>query len=94
MKTLETIRLRLAGDTPETLADDVRRVVGSAPGPMEVRVYRHARIETDLVVHLHRENASGCDRASELGIRLASLLREYGMVDHTIWVDETDAGDR
>ena len=87
MKTLEIIHLRLAGDSPQTLVDVIRKSIGSEPDLMEVRIYRHTRLETDLAVHLHRESAGRNDRVCDVGIRLASLLREYGMVEHTLWVD-------
>ena len=90
MKTLEIIHLRLAGDSPQTLVDAIRKSVGSEPDPMEVRIYRHTRLETDLAVHLHRDVAMRNDCASNVGIRLASLLREYGMVEHSVWVEACD----
>lgn len=94
MKTLEIIHLRLAGDSTQTLVDAIRKSVGSEPDPMEVRIYRHGKLETDLAVHLHRDVAMRNDRASDVGIHLASLLREYGMVEHSVWVEACDVTDR
>ncbi len=104
MKTLEVIHLRLAGDDPGRLADEVRGAAGEAAESLEVLVYRHAKIEGDLLVHLFRPGAEQQDAAprtrpgseadglgsedepSELGLRLASLLRRYGLVEHSVWV--------
>ena len=94
MRTLEIIHLRLAGDSPETLVDMIRKVIDSESDPMEVRIYHHAKVETDLVVHLHREVADGSDQISELGIHLASLLRWYGIVEHSVWVEAHGPTDR
>ena len=88
MKTLEIIHLRLAGDNLQTLVDVIRTSIDSGPGPMKVRIYRHARLKNDLVVHLHREGAERSDHASDLGERLASVLREHGMVEHSVWKEE------
>ncbi|MFV2073804.1 MAG: hypothetical protein ACC742_14280 [Thermoanaerobaculales bacterium] len=85
MKTLEIIHLRLAGENPQTLVEVIRKSIDSESDPTEARIYRHARLKTDLAVHLHREVAGKSDRASDLGIRLASLLREHGMVEHSVW---------
>lgn len=94
MKTLEIIHLRLAGDSPQTLVDVIRKSVSSEPDCIEVRIYRHARLATDLVVHLHREVTGRSDQASDVGTRLASLLREYGMVEHSVWVEAYGMTDR
>ena len=85
MKTLEIIHLRLAGQNPQTLVEVIRKSIDAEPEPMDIRIYRHTRLETDLVVHLHREVAEKSDRASDLGARLASVLREHGMVEHSVW---------
>jgi hypothetical protein len=85
MKTLEIIHLRLAGDRPESLVDVIRKSVDSRSDPSDVRIYRHSRIESDLVIHLHRNTEGGDARSSELGARLASVLRDYGMVEHSLW---------
>lgn len=67
MKALETIHLRLAGNSPRTLVDVIRKSIDSGNEPMEVLIYRHTRLETNLAVHLHREVAGRSDRASDLG---------------------------
>ncbi len=90
MKTLEIIHLRLAGESPQTLVNAIRKSACSQPDPIGVRIYRHTRLDTDLAVHLHRDGAGRNDCPSDVGIRLASLLREFGMVEHSVWVEETE----
>ena len=85
MRWLEIIHLRLAGENPGALVDAIRKTVDSGTDSMEVRIYRHAKLETDLIVHLHRDAAGGPKGTCELGARLASVLREYGMVEHSVW---------
>ena len=94
MKTLEIIHLRLAGDSPQTLVDVIRKSVGSAPDGMELRIYHHTKLATDLAVHLHWDIAERSDQASDIGTRLASLLREYGMVEHSVWMEAYSTTDR
>ena len=86
MRILEVIHLRMAGDDPKTLAELVRTAVGDAADSPDLRIYHHARVEDDLLVHLYREATDQRNRASELGLRLASLLRKHGMVEHSVWV--------
>lgn len=86
MKILEIIHLRMAGDDSDLLAAFVRRAADEGDGFPEVRIYRHARVEGDLLVHIHRGGPNECIEASQLGVRLASALRAHGMVDHSVWV--------
>lgn len=86
MKILEVIHLRMAGNDPERLAAVVLAVVGEAGESPTVRIYRHARVEGDLLVHLHHEGAGQRDQFSELGLRLSSVLRSHGLIEHSVWI--------
>ena len=86
MNILEVIHLRMAGKGPETLAEAIRTAAGDDAGSSDVRVYRQARVEGDLLIHIHRSGADQRDEPSELGLRLASLLRGHGMVGHSVWI--------
>lgn len=94
MNTLEVIHLRMAGDSPQALVDVIRNSVGSQPDLVDVRIYRHTKLENDLVVHLHRAMRQQSDRACECGERLASMLRAYGMVEHSVWVEASGPSGR
>lgn len=90
MKALEVIHLRLAGASPKTLAENIRASVKSSSDQTALRIFRHGTLETDLVVHLYREVSERDDRASDLGTRLASMLRPYGIVEHSVWMEVSD----
>jgi hypothetical protein len=94
MKIVEIVHLRMAGHSPQTLIDVIRKSVGSHPDLEDVRIYRHAKLETDLVVHLHRAIAQQSDRPCECGERLASMLRAYGLVEHSVWIEAGDPSER
>ncbi len=93
MRILEVIHLRMAGDDSEKLAEFVRAAVEDAADPPEVRIYRHARVEGDLLIHLHRQGPNEGIEASQLGVRLASALRVHGLVDHSVWVGSDGSED-
>jgi hypothetical protein len=92
MRILEVIHLRMAGDDSEALAEFVQAAVEDAIASPEVRIYRHARMEGDLLVHLHHEESGERIQACELGVRLASVLRVHGLLDHSVWVRRDDPG--
>lgn len=85
MKTLEVLHLRLAGEERSTLVDLIQRSVETDEPAIDVRIFGHATLACDLVVHLHREATARATHASDLGVRLAALLRNYGMVEHSVW---------
>jgi len=88
IRTLEVIHLRLArlhpGELEELIAEVVR--AGDEEG---VHVYRHSRIDTDLLVQLHRQGEEGAECPSDLGSRLVSLLRDRGIVEHSVWIEQS-----
>ncbi len=91
MKTLEIIHLRLGEPRQRGLVEVIRKSIDGEEGFMEARIYRHARLDTDLAVHLRGESSRQGDQASNLGVRIASALREHGIVEHSMWVeDESD----
>ncbi len=93
MKTLEIIHLRLGDNRRDGLIEIIRSSIDSEDDSREARIYRHARLETDLAVHLPRETSRKSDQASDLGVRIASALREHGIVEHSVWVEEDEPDD-
>ena len=89
MKWLEVIKLRLAGGGESLLEELLRPMaeVGQS-GLVEIKTYRHAALETDLSLHLHWESENPEQNGSTLGLRLAQALKEFGLIDHSIWIEE------
>ena len=85
MKVLEVVHLRMAGEDPEWLAEMVGRAIRDAEGAERIRVFRHGSVDSDLLVHLERDDLGGGPKAGKLGTRLAELLKMYGMVEHSVW---------
>lgn len=94
MKTLEIIHLRLAGKSPQNLVDIIREAIGPFGDQLDIRFYRHTKLSNDLAVHLNREEAGGGGGASDVGIRLAALLKNFGMVAHSVWTECRDLDEK
>lgn len=92
MKRLEIIHLRLAGGTSRALVEMIRNAVEPGHAGARVEIFRHARLSTDLALHLHRTGDGPDDEPSELGLRLTSLLSGHGLVAHSVWVEAGDPG--
>jgi hypothetical protein len=89
MKWLEVIKLRSAGKDSGLLEEFLLSIAKfSQSGLIEMKTYRHAVLETDLSVHLHWESERPDQNGSPVGLRLAQAFKEFGLVDHSIWIEE------
>lgn len=89
MKWLEVIHLRYVNLDAEQiesflaqLIDDVQREKGA---PM-FDFYRDANLKNDVCLQLHHGSREVAMSGSSMGIYISSLLKKYGMVDHTVWI--------
>ncbi len=85
MDVLEIITLRSLEGVPEELAQELLGSLGEGDSEVRLELYRHVTVGTDLSIHLHREVDRGGAQASDLGLRLAVVLREHGQVSHSVW---------
>lgn len=90
MKRLEVIHLRLAGQRPEALIQQIRDAVIRHDPNMVIRIYQHAAVETDLAIHIQMAEPPANQVDAELGVRLSTALREYGMVEDTVWIEQQE----
>lgn len=94
MKRLEIVHLRAPGEWLETLARRIKlSLMGEKPRPEAITVLRRDGLETDLAVHIRHLAGSETSGRSELGLQIASALRAYGLVEHTVWEELKGTGD-
>jgi hypothetical protein len=87
MKWLEVIKLRSAGKSSRLLEELLLSINKfSQSGLVEIKTYRHAALESDLSLHLHWESEQAEENGSALGIRLAQAFKEFGLIDHSVWI--------
>ena len=90
MSRLEIIHLRSSGVPLESLGHRIRESLATEGKNAEVTLYRRDGLETDIAVHLQHpvppeKNGPGKNGLSGLGLQLASSLRVFGLVEHTLW---------
>ena len=89
MNWVEIIKLRSAGKGSGVLEEFLLSMVKvSQSGLVEMKTYRHAALETDLSVHFHWESERAEQNGSALALRLAQALKEFGLVDHSVWIEK------
>ena len=89
MKWLEVIKLRSAGkDSPllEELLQSIDKF--NQRGLVEMKTFHHSALESDWSIHLHWESERPQQNGSSFGLRLAQAFKEFGLVDHSIWIEE------
>ncbi len=52
-----------------------------------VKIYRQAELETDFSIHVQYDSKTQDADVRILGGRLASDLKDFGLVNHTVWVE-------
>ena len=52
-----------------------------------IMVYSRVLIDTDFSIHLFHDSTKVENSGSPLGLRLASALKEFGIVNHSIWIE-------
>ena len=91
MKWIEILNLRSAGAPRESIEQKIPRSVAEVDRSQHlaaIRVFRHATLDTDLSVHLLFESFGPEVQPSALGQRLAAALKEFGLVNHSLWVEK------
>ena len=86
MSILEIVHLRSSAEPISLLGQRVSESLGAQAEDLKLlTLYRRQGLDTDLAVHIHHGSDSGIAKPSTVATRLASALREYGLVEHTIW---------
>ena len=86
MKRLEIIHLRSSGEPVESLTERLKESIREGGEEAStLKLYRRHGLETDLVVHILSPDVAIKIGPSDLALRLASELRAYGLVEHTVW---------
>jgi hypothetical protein len=94
MKWVEIISLRCAGNIDTRFIDELLKGVSESDSPtdtptqlVEIKIYRHSVVETDLSIHIYWKSEPGSQNKSPLGQRLSSALKPLGLLNHSVWTE-------
>lgn len=91
MKWLEIIELRTVGKNRAAMELQLYSLIDEVKHKMRqhaIKVYCHISVETDFSIHLYTDSVSADYGGSPLGQRLASALGEFGLVNHSVWIEK------
>jgi hypothetical protein len=90
MKWLEIIELRSVESNRELLESQLQKLMNEVDKETKkqaIKSYSRVMIDTDFSVHLFHDSKKVENSGSRLGLRLASALKEFGLVNHSIWIE-------
>ncbi len=91
MKWLEIIEIRSVGKNRTEMELQLKNLIDEVKQETRqqaIKVYSHITVETDFSIHLYNDSKSADISGSPLGQRLVSALREYGLVNHSVWIEK------
>jgi hypothetical protein len=79
------------GSNPETVKKQIHELlsdINKKENSWKISAYNRVMIESDFTIHLMHESDKVIKTGSELGLYLSASLKEFGMVNHSIWIQE------
>ena len=90
MKWLEIIELRSVNRNRDLLKSQLRNLINEAEQEAKkqaIKVYSRVMVDTDFSIHLFHDSEKVENSGSPLGLRLSSALKEFGLVNHSVWIE-------
>jgi len=89
MTSLEIIEIRSRASMRGRLEKELCRIAADVENAQEaehVRVFAHGVMDADFSVHILWPAQHIPSEGSAIGLRLLRVLREYGLLHHSVWV--------
>lgn len=92
MDWIEIIELRSYNLKPEILRELKLTVVDEEHSEdlKTLEIYYNASIDTDTSIHIHWRTEERGIGKSPMGLRIALALNEFGRVNHSIWIRDSN----
>jgi len=88
MMWLEVIHVRVADQECDRLIPiftDLLKEIREKESCKKVKLFRRALLKNDVCLHLYYDSDNAGVEGSPVGLRLATMLKPFGMVNHTVW---------
>jgi hypothetical protein len=89
MKWLEIIELRSGPSNSKFIEDKLSSLIkelNKNSARQSIKIYCNANIDSDLSIHLLHDSHNANNK-SPLSLQLVSALKEYGLINHSVWVE-------
>ena len=88
MQWIELIQLRSADINRKLLESKLQRLIDEVNRKRKrkaIMAYSRVLIDTDFCIHIFHDSKKVETGGSRLGLHLVAALKEFGLVDHSIW---------
>ena len=96
MAWLEIIEIRVVGGNRELLISQLQDLINDMRKEADiqmVKIYKHVMLETDFSIHLFHDSEKPETGCSAICSRLVSSLKDFGFVNHTVWIETFNGGE-
>ena len=88
MKWLEIIELRAVHVDQHALHHRIARLLDKMKDEKVIRIFINVRVETDWSIHVQHDSEKVETHGSEAGRRLREIVNQFGLVNHSIWIEQ------
>ena len=91
MKLLEIIEFRSAESNRIKLEKQLNNLLEEiliAEEAQKIKIYNRLRVDNDFSIHLFHDSKKVENTGSQLGLRISSALKEFGLVNHSVWIEK------
>jgi hypothetical protein len=91
MKWLEIIELRSVDKNKKFLEQALKVLMEDLNQEVEqlaIKVFCRVNVDSDFSIHLLHDSKEADVNGSALGLQLVSYLKEYGLINHSVWVEK------
>ena len=91
MKWLEIIELRSTERNRASVESKLQKLTNEVNKETErrvIKVYSHVALDSDFSIHLIHDSKEADINGSSLGLNLVSTLKEFGLINHSVWTEE------
>lgn len=91
MDLIEIVRIRSMDGREKRMVLEALRNPDDAMGA-EIKIFRNAIVASDLGIHLCWKGSHRDPTKSPLGLQLAHAFKRFGLINHSVWVEEREEG--
>jgi len=95
MAWLEIIEIRAVGNNRDLFEAQLHSLINQLNQEKtlnNVKIYKHVLLETDFSIHLLHDSQKTDTGCSSICMQLIPSLKDFGLVNHTVWVEKSDGG--
>ncbi len=90
MKWLEIIELRSVDSNRILVEQELKNIIEELKKETKqqmLKVFSRVAVDSDFSIHIIHDSKEADTNGSPLGLRLASTLKEFGLINHSVWVE-------